>query len=116
MFKGAEDHEQARKDFLEEQVEKIKNRLTGNDCQWSTKRNNVMVASYTQNFNRADVPVHRFERRTEIDRTNLINGLVPFKKMTKVGGFDKLILEEVLARNIVLTNDEIKNIASLSQS
>ena len=57
------------------------------------------------------MPIHRFEQRKEVDRTHLLQGRVPFRKMTATGGFAKLMLEEADARKIKFTPDERKKIS-----
>ena len=44
-----------------------------------------------------------------VDQTDLVNLKVPYSEMTKKKGFAPLMLEEIAARNIVLTDTEKKN-------
>ena len=72
------------------------------------KRAEETVALYKDNFERTDLAPHKYERRTTIDQTYLLQNRVPFKKMTAVGGFKKIMLEEAIERNITLSADEQK--------
>ena len=72
------------------------------------KRAEETVALYKDNFERTDRAPHKYERQTTIDQTYLIQNRVPFKKMTAVGGFQRIMLEEAIARGISFTDDKRK--------
>ena len=79
-----------------------------------TKRfRNVRVAEtfqlYRDNFDRDDLPQHKYAKRTKIDKTALSKKEVLFKKMTVKGGFKQVMLEEIAARKITLTPEEQGN-------
>ena len=98
---------EAKKVSSEKRTE-AKERIMSNDQTYKKVRTNKTVQSFVDNRSKVCDP-HRYEARTGVDHTDLICGRVPFSAMTKKRGFDKVVLEEIAARNITLTDDEKKN-------
>ena len=105
----------ARNSLTQDQQNAVKEGLTQNEKQWSKARNDDMIKLYQENFGRTDLPPHQLEAQTDLDTTDLVAGRVPFKKMTKTGGFFKVLCEEADARNIVMTNDERKKVTVVKE-
>ena len=72
------------------------------------KRCDETLVLYKENITKT-LPLHKFEKRTGVDHTPLIQGKVPFCEMKKNKGFAPAIYAEVRARNIVLTEQEWGN-------
>ena len=85
-----------------------KNKIVKSSEQYRTKRIDDTIKLYKDNFDK-EVPVHRFEKRTGVDHTYLIKNEVPFSEMTKVAGFRPAIMDEIAARGITMTPEQMKN-------
>ena len=72
--------EAAYASFNDKEKKGIQDRMTKNEQQWSTRRGEEIVDLYKENFNQTDLPLHKYERRTQLDQTYLIQNRVPFKK------------------------------------
>ena len=106
---------EAKSSFTEEVQERIVGGLTEKDQQFATLRNNDMWSLYRENYSRDDLPEHQFETRTAVDHTHLIQGRVPFKKMTAKRGFLKVMLEELDARGLQIDKDNRKKISAVKK-
>ena len=102
---------EAKSSFTEEVQERIVGGLTEKDQQFATLRNNDMCLLYRENYLHDNLPVHQFETRTTVDHTHLIQGRVPFKKMTAKGGFLKVLVEELDARELEINENDRKKIS-----
>ena len=107
--------QEAQSCLTQDQQDEIAEGLTQNDSQWSKERHDNMVSLYQENFGRTDLPLHQLEQQKELDTTDLVVSRVPFKKMTKVNGFSKLLCEEADAREIVMTHDERNKISVVKE-
>ena len=72
------------------------------------KRCNETLISFQENIDK-NFPLHKYEKRTGVNHTPLIEGKIPFCEMKKNKGFAPAIYAEVRARNIIMTEQEWGN-------
>ena len=89
-----------------------KNKIMSNQNTFKKARTEATVKSFKENRNR-EIPSHRYEGRSGVDHTDLVSGRVPFCEMTKKNGHEQLMLDEIRARGIELTDEERRNYTKL---
>ena len=103
------EHTKIEKSNISEETRKgVKDRLMNNKNVYKKIRTDRMVTQYKENQNNK-CPTHHNETRVGVNQTDLVNLKVPYSENTKMKGFAPLMLEEISARNKVLTDVENNN-------
>ena len=69
--RSARSIEAAYASFNDEEKKGIQEGMTKDEQQWSTRRGEEIVDLYKENFNQTDLPLHKYERQTQLDQTYL---------------------------------------------
>ena len=109
VMKITDEVKQARAVITEEEQQRIYDSLHVPAKRFRDVRAAETFELYRENYDRTDLPQHKFAKRTKVDKTALSKEEVLFKKMTVKAGFKKVMYEEIAARQITLTPEEKGN-------
>ena len=98
---------EARKVSSEKRTQE-KVRIMSNNQTYKKVWTNKIVQMFVDNRNKYCDP-HQYKAQTRVKQTDLICSRIPFSEMKKKKGFNKIVLEEIAARKITLTDKEKKN-------